>query len=134
MKQDLKSIGEMLKRRRNELNLTLREVENGTSIRMGHLKAIEEGEKEKLISHVYAQGFIKQYASFLGIDGDKLLKENPDILNKPPLQEFAYGIGTLEVRGNPGSSVKWFPNAFWGIIFFMMLLVAWFVAKFFEVI
>jgi len=66
-----KEIGEMLKEKRRELNLSLKEAENATSIRMGHLKAIEEGDMDQLISSVYAQGFIRQYATFLGFDENR---------------------------------------------------------------
>src|SRR5688500_12431437 len=112
MKEKMRSIGDTFKQRRKEMNLTLKEVENGTSIRLSYLQCIEEGEMGKLISPVYAQGFIKQYASFLGIDGDRMIKDNIEVF-RPEAQEFSYGIGTLEVRGNPGAGVKWFPNAIW---------------------
>ena len=134
MKQDLQSIGDTLKQRRKEMNLSLKEAENATSIRTVYLQAIEEGDGTKLISPVYAQGFVKQYAAFLGMDGDKIVRENPDVFNKSASQEFSYGIGTLEVRGNPGSGVKWFPNAIWIILFIIILVGAWYFAKFFEVI
>lgn len=130
----MKSIGEIFKQRRKEMNLSLKEAENATSIRMSYLQAIEEGDVSKLISPVYAQGFIKQYAGFLGMDGDKILKEYPNLFNRTPSQEFSYGIGTLEVRGNPGASVKWFPNAVWVIVSVLVLIVAWYAAHFFEII
>ncbi len=127
--QDMKAIGDMLRQKRKEMNLSLKEAENATSIRMPYLQALEEGEMGKLISPVYAQGFFKQYASFLGIDGENIIRENPRIFNRPESQEFAYGIGTLEVRGNPGAGVKWFPNALWVLAFIATLLVAWYVAR-----
>ncbi|MGZ3633664.1 MAG: helix-turn-helix domain-containing protein [Parachlamydiaceae bacterium] len=130
----MKNIGELFKQRRKELNLSLKEVENATSIRMSYLQSIEEGEVQKLISPVYAQGFVKQYATFLGIDGDKIIKEHPNIFNQATPQEFSYGIGTLEVRGNPGAGIKWFPNALWVLVTAAILTLAWFVAKYFEVI
>ncbi len=134
-KEEIKnSIGEVFKQRRKEMNLSLKEVENATSIRMNYLQAIEEGEFNKLISPVYVQGFIRQYASFLGIDGEKIIRENPEIFSKQTAQEFAYGIGTLEIRGNPGARVKWFPNIIWAGTLVMMFIVAWAVARFFEVI
>jgi cytoskeletal protein RodZ len=133
-KEELKSLGETFKQRRKEMNLSLKEVENATSIRMGHLQAIEEGEMHKLISPIYAQGFMKQYASFLGIDGDKIVRENPEIFVRAGVQDFSYGIGTLEVRGNPGAGIKWFPNAIWIGVFVFLLVVAWYLAKFFDII
>lgn len=134
MKQDLKSIGENLKQRRNQLKLSLKEAENATSIRMVYLEALEEGEASKLISPVYAQGFFKQYASLLGLDGERIVKENPEVFNRALPQEFSYGIGTLEVRGNPGAGVKWFPNAVWIILGILALGLTWYLLKSFEIL
>lgn len=131
---EMKSIGETFKQRRKEMNVSLKEAENATSIRMSYLQSIEEGDMTKLISPVYAQGFVRQYAGFLGLDGEKIVKEHPDAFARAEAQEFSYGIGTLEVRGNPGAGVKWFPNAIWVLASVVLLLLAWYVARFFEVI
>jgi cytoskeletal protein RodZ len=133
-KEELKNLGEGLRKKRKEMNLTLKEAENATSIRLNFLQALEDGEMNKLISPVYAQGFFKQYASFLGLDGDSIIRENPALFLRPDAQEFSYGIGTLEVRGNPGASVKWFPNAIWMLAFGLVLLLAWYMARFFGVL
>jgi cytoskeletal protein RodZ len=132
--KDIKSIGEIFKQRRKEMNLSLKEAENATSIRMSYLQAIEEGEMNKLISPIYAQGFLKQYASFLGIDGEKIVRDNSDLFIRSGVQDFSYGIGTLEVRGNPGAGIKWFPNAVWIGLFIFLMIIAWYLAKFFEVL
>ncbi len=134
IKEESKMIGDIFKERRKEMNVSLKEAENATSIRMTYLQAIEDGEMQKLISPVYAQGFLRQYAIFLGVDGDKIVRENPEIFAKAESQEFSYGIGTLEVRGNPGAGIKWFPNALWMTTFVLLLVCGWFMAKFFEVI
>ncbi len=129
-KIDIRSIGEILRQKRKELNLTLKEAENATSIRISYLQALEEGEMTKLISPIYAQGFLRQYASYLGLDGDKLIRDNPNMFVRPDTQEFSYGIGTLEVRGNPGAGVKWFPNFVWIVVFILICLAGWYLAKF----
>ncbi len=128
------AIGDVFKQRRKELNMSLKEVENATSIRLAYLQAIEDGEMKKLISPIYAQGFVKQYASFLGVDGEQIIKDHPDIFTRPGLQDFSYGIGTLEMRGNPGGNIKWLPNALWLSAFILVLIAAWFLARMFEVI
>lgn len=137
MHQDLIQLGSHLRERRLSKNLSLKEVENGTSIRMNFLIAIEEGQVGKLISPLYAQGFIKRYAGFLDLDGENFLKEHPNALailsEKPPETEsFAYGLGSMEMRGSPAGEVKWLPNFLWvgGSVFF--LLIAWFVARYFN--
>ncbi len=134
MKEDVKGVGDIFKQRRKDMNLSLKEVENATSIRISYLQAIEEGQMGKLISPIYAQGFLMQYASFLGVDGDKIVREHPEIFVRPGLQDFSYGIGTLEVRGNPGTGIKWLPNAIWVALFGLVLVAAWGMARFFELI
>lgn len=134
MAQDLKSIGDMLRSRRKELNLSLKDVENSTSIRSGYLQAIEDGHMERLISPIYAQGFVKQYAIFLGLDGERLVADGADIFRKPINQDFAYGIGTLEPRGNHGAGVKWMPGSLWIVAFFFLMVIAYYAARALEVI
>jgi cytoskeletal protein RodZ len=131
---EMKNLGETLKIRRKEMNISLKEAENATSVRASYLNAIEEGEVSKLISPVYAQGFVKQYAAFLGLDSEKIAKDFPLVFCRPDAQEFSYGIGTLEVRGNPGASVKWFPNVLWVLATVGILVAAWYLAKFFELL
>ncbi len=128
---DKKSIGELFKSKRNEMSLSLKEVENATSIRKIYLQAIEDGNVEKYLSPVYAKGFIRQYATFLGLDGEKILKENPQqfVNLQAEKQEFDYGIGTLEVRNPPANSAKWLPNALWIGVSILVVLGAWFLAR-----
>ncbi|MBS0649758.1 MAG: helix-turn-helix domain-containing protein [Verrucomicrobia bacterium] len=135
MSEELKRVGAMFKSKRKELNLTLKEVENSTSIRSSYLEAIEEGRIQQFISGVYALGFMKQYANFLGIDMDTMIRENPQIFRMPAEKhEFSYGIGTLEVRGSMGGGVKWLPNLLWAGAAALVLVVAWYLAKFLGVI
>jgi cytoskeletal protein RodZ len=135
MSDDLKRMGAMFREKRKEMNLSLKEVENGTSIRAGYIEAIEEGRVTEFLSGIYAQGFIKQYASFLGMDFEAILRENPDILKMPgEKHDFAYGIGTLEMRGSQGGGVKWLPNLLWATLAATVLVVAWFLAKFLGLI
>ncbi len=128
MAEELKRLGDMLRSKRKELNLSLKEVENATSIRSSYLEAIEEGSITSLIAGIYAQGFLKQYASFLGMEVDQLVRDNPMAFRMPgEKHEFTYGIGTLEVRGSQGGGVKWFPNLLWAGLSAVVLVVAWYV-------
>ena len=132
--QNMKGVGDLLRQKRKEMNVSLKEAENATSIRIAYLQALEDGEMHKLISPIYAQGFFKQYAAFLGMDGEHIVRENPQIFSRSEAQEFDYGIGTLEGRGNPGSGVKWFPNALWVFAFVLILVLAWYFARLVGVI
>lgn len=135
MHNERKHLGELFAERRKEMSLGLKEVENATSIRMNYLQAIEEGQIGKLISPVHAQGFIKQYASFLGLDGERLLKEHSHGFQMPGTkQEFSYGIGTMEARGTQSGGVKSLPGVLWIGLSTVIILAAWFFAKFLDVI
>ncbi|MFA6502273.1 MAG: helix-turn-helix domain-containing protein [Parachlamydiales bacterium] len=129
MEAQKKQIGDLFKTKRLEMNLSLREIENATSIRMLYLKAIEDGNIDKLLSQVYTIGFVKQYATFLGLDGEKILKDNPKAFNNNfEKQEFDYGIGTLEIRNTSNSRAK-VPTFIWVIVSVLVFLGAWFFAR-----
>lgn len=131
MSDEFRRLGQLLKEKRMEMHLTLKEVENSTSIRSSYLEAIEEGKVKELLSGVYALGFVKQYAGFLGIDFDALAKENPLAFKMPAEKhEFSYGIGTLEARGTVGGGVKWLPNLIWASVAALVIVLAWYFAKF----
>ncbi|MEK7339406.1 MAG: helix-turn-helix domain-containing protein, partial [Verrucomicrobiota bacterium] len=83
MSAELKSVGELFKAKRQELNVSLKEAENATSIRSSYLEAIEEGEIDQYISGVYALGFMKQYAQFLGVDIEHMIRQNPQVFHMP---------------------------------------------------
>ncbi len=130
MSDGLKKMGDKFRVKREEMSLTLKEIENATSIRILYLQAIEEGKVEHFLSTAYALGFIRQYGNFLGFDMEKVSKEHPDAFRMAPeKQDFAYGIGTLEMRGNPHGGVRRMPNLLWGIAIFIVIVCAYFLAK-----
>lgn len=63
----MRKISEILKETREQKNLTLEDVVETTRIRKKFLEYIEEGSFKKLPSESYALGFVKTYATFLGI-------------------------------------------------------------------
>lgn len=125
-----KTLGESLRQRREEKHLSIKEAENATSIRSTYLEAIERGDFHQLISPVYAQGFVKQYALFLGMDGEEMVRKHPEIFHRLVNQEFTYGIGTLEVRGNPSGGMRWFPDVLWGVLALGVLGAAFLLARY----
>lgn len=131
MQQELIEMGVQLKRIREEKNLSRREVENATSIRENFIDCIEQGHLGKLISPVYAQGFIKKYAAFLELDPDAFLKQYPhvmQILNEKSPEEFSL-LSSIEVRNSPSGEVKWLPNFLWVAVSVIVILSGWFLAR-----
>lgn len=65
-------IGATLREARNRRGIDLAEVEAATKIRARYLRAIENEEWEALPEGVYTRGFIRTYAGYLGLDGERL--------------------------------------------------------------
>lgn len=136
MTQELKDFGNYLKELRLEKNLTLKDVEGIISVRENYLKAIEEGIINQCITPVYAYGFIQQYAHFLGVNFEKVLEENPRLLELSSHQhEFSYGIGTLEYRNSQGNTGgKKSSTLFWISLAILGIIGSWLLLKYLEVL
>jgi cytoskeleton protein RodZ len=68
-------IGRILQQKRKEQGLSLEEVEQATKIRKRYLDGLEREDYAVLPDWVYAQGFLKTYANFLGLDGEALSRQ-----------------------------------------------------------
>ena len=68
-------IGRLLEQKRKERGLSLEEVEQATKIRKRYLKGLEREDYAILPDAVYARGFLKTYANYLGLDGQALSQQ-----------------------------------------------------------
>ena len=66
-------LGELLRKTREEKGLSLAQVEEATRIRSAYLQALEDEAYERLPAPVYARGFLKNYALYLGLDPQQVL-------------------------------------------------------------
>ncbi len=71
-------IGVLLRQARLERGLSLEDAQRATKIRTRYLEAMENGDFEALPGEVYAKGFLRNYASFLGLPGDDLVARYKD--------------------------------------------------------
>lgn len=69
----MRTVGQILKEAREERYYSLEEVGKATKIRKELLEALENDEFDKLPPVAFIQGFIKNYAQFLGLGSEKLL-------------------------------------------------------------
>lgn len=83
----MKEIGQKLKAAREETGLSLNEVSQMTKIRSLYLEAIEEGNMDRIPGTVYAKGFIKSYATAVGLDANEILTEYQSYLDQLPPEE-----------------------------------------------
>ena len=68
-------IGRFLEQKRKERGLSLEDVEQATKIRKRYLTGLEREDYAMLPDAVYARGFLKTYANYLGLDGEALSRQ-----------------------------------------------------------
>ena len=68
-------IGATLREARERRHLTYEQVEAEIKIRAKYLRALEEEEFDSLPSGTYVRGFLRAYASYLGLDGRLFVDE-----------------------------------------------------------
>ena len=66
-------LGETLRRARLSKNVTFEDAERVTRIRREYLEALEREDFNKLPAPVYARGFLRSYAGYLGLDPGELM-------------------------------------------------------------
>jgi hypothetical protein len=67
------SLGEMLQAARERKGVDLHRAERDTKIRLKHLAALESDDYAELPGNVYARGFLRNYALYLGLDPEEVL-------------------------------------------------------------
>ena len=70
-----KTVGELLRQARESLDCSLGEAEQTTRIRLKYLRALEEGQFERLPEEVYVLGFVRRYALFLHLDAADITRQ-----------------------------------------------------------
>jgi hypothetical protein len=66
-------VGLVLQEARIRQGASLEEVERSTCIRRANLELLEEERFDELPGDVYAAGFVRSYADFLGLDADRIV-------------------------------------------------------------
>ncbi|MFG6105801.1 helix-turn-helix transcriptional regulator [Leptothoe sp. EHU-05/26/07-4] len=102
----LKQVGQYLKAVRTQQGLSLLQVAQRTHIQPKQLRAIETGNWMQLPEAIYVQGFLKQYAQSLGLDGVAIANDlavqpapvNTKWLNQANFSARERGVGPLLIN------------------------------------
>ena len=111
-------IGAVLEKARKQRGLTLDEAEYATKIRKRYLDGLEREDFGVLPDAVYARGFLKTYANYLGLDGEDLARQLRDRRRSRRERTFAYGapktsefdkplINPGELNGEKRRGISW---------------------------
>jgi DnaJ-class molecular chaperone len=71
--------GEALRETREAKNITLEYIAQHTKISKRYLQAIEEEDSENFPETVYLKGYLRQYASEIGVDPDDIVQRYPPL-------------------------------------------------------
>lgn len=99
----MSSIGNILRTERETQGRTLTEVSKAVYIKTKYLSALEEENFAVIPGEVYVKGFIRAYASYLGMDGEELVAQydgpsEPVLLQKrllPPWKAEKDGVDVV---------------------------------------
>lgn len=69
----MQTVGEILRAEREKKGLSIKDIETATSIRALYINAIEEDNYTIVPGEVYLKGFIRNYANYLGLDGQQMV-------------------------------------------------------------
>ena len=88
----MKDIGLKLKEKREENGVSVEEAAEDLKMRPSQIISLEEGKKEDFKDVVFLKYFIRDYAKYLGLDGEKMVDEFNEFLfdftSKIPLEEI----------------------------------------------
>ena len=86
------SIGLKLKEKREENGVSIEEVAEDLKMRPSQIISLEEGRKDDFKDVVFLKYFIRDYAKYLGLDGEELVDEFNEFLfdftSKIPVEEI----------------------------------------------
>ena len=88
----MNNIGLKLKEKREENGVSIEEVAEDLKMRPSQIISLEEGKKEDFKDVVFLKYFIRDYAKYLGLDGEELVDEFNEFLfdftSKIPVEEI----------------------------------------------
>lgn len=123
----MSSIGNILRTERETQGRTLTEVSKAVYIKTKYLSALEEENFAAIPGEVYVKGFIRAYASYLGMDGEELVAQYDGPSDSVLLQKetpTAVTEGGKGRRRRRRKAVSW-PEItiIVGVILFILLIV-----------
>lgn len=105
-------IGEALRRTRLHYGKTIPDIEKALRIRASQIDAIECGDVERLPGRVYAIGFVRSYAEYLGLDGAQVVQLfKAQYMDGPDKQSLSFPMSVAETK----------TPAIWLVVFCLLL-------------
>ena len=79
------TIGEELRRERLRAGLRIKDAEQALYIRAAYLEALEDDNFSLMAGDVYVKGYLRNYARYLGLDGDAFVSRYKSGIGEIPI-------------------------------------------------
>lgn len=116
---EAQTVGELLRNTRIKQGKELREAAEVLCIRSSYLEAIENMDIKNIPPAPYGTGFVRSYADFLGLNGERILSS---------YRQSVYGIAEQNkkpLEKNTETSGPRWHHILWGIIGLAVLVYVW---------
>jgi hypothetical protein len=87
-----------LKQARVERGITLRQIADSTKLSMIALEALERGDMSKLPGGIFSRGFVRSYASAVGLDQEEVVRE---LIENYPDDSMLAGMSSVQKTNGP---------------------------------
>ncbi|MBM7564681.1 helix-turn-helix domain-containing protein [Paenibacillus sacheonensis] len=129
----MSDLGALLKKAREQRNLSLDDIQDLTKIRKRYLEAIEEGNYSVLPGSFYVRAFVKNYAESVGLDAEEVLrlynKEIPSGVPEQPVIEPVQRPRRAQTQTSDRVSRWGFRVLIWSFLLLIIVLVYVFAIK-----
>jgi cytoskeletal protein RodZ len=96
--KNMKILAEYLQNERQARGKSLEQISNDTRISMNMLRAIEEGNVERLPAPVLVKGFLRAYAKEIGLDPEAVIARYQDLVEEEDARQEALERFHLRMR------------------------------------
>lgn len=111
---DAGSFGSWLKRQREVREISLREISEESKISIRYLEALEEDRFDVLPAQVFAHGFLREYARFVGLDPDEVVNY---YISARPVEQVEDDVPTSKIDVERRGML-------WPVVVILLVLVA----------
>ncbi|HOW28029.1 MAG TPA: helix-turn-helix domain-containing protein [Elusimicrobiota bacterium] len=122
MTDELRSVGQSLRSRREERRLSVDEMSRTTRIHSRYIQALEEERWGELPAKVYLYGFLQKYAVALGLDPQEVLqsyKQRHEVVS--PVEPSAPSVPSKSSQSPRGTEASRLPDVTFLVVLTVLL-------------
>jgi transcriptional regulator with XRE-family HTH domain len=119
----MSELGALLRRAREERNLSLDDIQELTKIRKRYLEAIESGDYRVLPGTFYVRAFVKNYSEAVGLEPDEVLRLYQHEIPAAPVEQTVEPIPARKPRQVKSQTSERFGKIGFNLVMWLFLIV-----------